>query len=145
MTDRVQIAVALRGEKGYNCAQAVLAAYADLFGLDESTALKIAEGFGTGMGGMGETCGALTAAYMLVGLMNATGSPDKAVRADTYKKVRELTRAFENETGATLCRELKGESGRPPVPCPVCVATAARLFEETMNRTGKAAKIKSID
>ncbi len=138
MTDRVQTAVALRNEKGYNCAQAVLAAYADLFGLDEATALKIAEGFGTGMGGMGETCGAVTAAYMLIGLMNATGSPDKAVRADTYKKVREFAAAFAERHKTTVCRELKGEDGRPVVPCPVCIQTAAELFEEMLRHKNQS-------
>lgn len=134
MTDRIQTAVALRNEKGYNCAQAVLAAYADLFGLDEPTALKIAEGFGTGMGGLGETCGAVTAAYMLIGLMNATGTPDKTVRADTYEKVREFAAAFARRHKTTVCRELKGGN----VPCPVCIQTAAELFEETMRRKNQS-------
>ena len=60
-------------KKGYNCAQAILSTYADLFGLSEQDAYRIAEGFGTGMGAMGETCGAVTAAFMLIGLKNSNG------------------------------------------------------------------------
>ena len=51
MTSRIKKAVELRNDKGYNCAQAVLCAYADMFGLDESAAYKIAEGFGHGRHG----------------------------------------------------------------------------------------------
>ena len=32
-------------KKGYNCAQAVACAYADLFGVDEKTAFRMTEGF----------------------------------------------------------------------------------------------------
>ena len=52
MESRVQKAVDLREKHGYNCAQAILCAYADLYGLDEQTAYRIAEAFGTGMGGI---------------------------------------------------------------------------------------------
>ena len=54
---RVEHAIALH-QKGYNCAQAVICTYADLFGIDEQTADKMSEGFGLGMGMM-EVCGVL--------------------------------------------------------------------------------------
>ena len=60
MTERAERAQRLH-DKGYNCAQAVVCAYCDRFGLDENTAFKMAEGFGLGMGLM-EVCGALTGA-----------------------------------------------------------------------------------
>ncbi|MCX5897676.1 MAG: C-GCAxxG-C-C family protein, partial [Proteobacteria bacterium] len=44
--------------RGFNCSQSVLAAYAEQFGLTEELALKVAGGFGGGMGRMAETCGA---------------------------------------------------------------------------------------
>lgn len=131
MTDRIQKAVDLRNVDGYNCAQAVLCAYADLFGLNEKTAYRLAEGFGSGMGGMGDTCGAVTAAFMLIGLKNATTTlGDKSTRPDTYKRIRELAESFKNEAGSILCRELKGENGHPVYPCPACIETAARLLEK---------------
>lgn len=130
MESRVQKAVELRNVHGYNCAQAVLCAYADLFGLDEKQAYKIAEGFGSGMGGMGDTCGAVTAAFMVIGLRNCDGElGGKSTRPDTYGRIRELADAFKAEAGSITCRELKGMTGLPVYPCPKCIETAARLVE----------------
>ena len=136
METRVQKAVGLH-QSGCNCAQAVLCAYGDLFGLDEKQAYKIAEGFGSGMGGMGETCGAVAAAFMLIGLKNSNGAiGDKATRPDTYEQVRELAGAFKEETGSVICRELKGTTGLPVYPCSKCIETAARLFENHLKSIG---------
>ena len=66
MEERQERAIALHN-KGYNCAQAVACTYCDLFGLDEETAYKMAEGFGLGMGLM-EVCGALTGGFLLAGV-----------------------------------------------------------------------------
>ena len=133
METRVQKTIELH-QKGCNCAQAVLCAYADLFGLEGRDAYRIAEGFGTGMGGMGDTCGAVTAAFMLIGLKNSGGIiGDKSTRPDTYKQVRELAEAFKTETGSIVCRELKGATGRPVYPCSKCIEMAARLFEKSLN------------
>ena len=71
MESRVQKAIDLH-HKGYNCAQAVVCAYCDLFGLDEETAYRASEAFGFGMGQM-EVCGALSGACMLAGLKNSGG------------------------------------------------------------------------
>ena len=60
-------------KQGYNCAQSVVCAYCELFGMDESTAFRLAEGFGGGMGGMQDgTCGAVTA--MLQPSVSGTGA-----------------------------------------------------------------------
>ena len=72
MTERAERAQRLH-EKGYNCAQAVICAYCDQFGLDEETAYKMAEGFGLGMGIM-EVCGALSGAFMLAGVRGSKGT-----------------------------------------------------------------------
>jgi hypothetical protein len=39
-------------QSGYNCAQSVFAAYADLFGMDQGTALKMSSAMGGGVGRM---------------------------------------------------------------------------------------------
>lgn len=44
--------------QGYGCCQSVVAAFADLYGLDETMAKKIAAGFGGGVGRMRMMCGA---------------------------------------------------------------------------------------
>lgn len=67
MESRVQDAVMLF-ESGFNCAQSVFAAYADLFGMDRETALKLACPMGAGVGRMREVCGTVSAMAMLSGL-----------------------------------------------------------------------------
>lgn len=135
MDSRSAKAVSLH-QNGYSCSQAVFCAYADLVGLDEQTAYKIAEGFGSGMGGLGHTCGAVSAMFLLAGLKNSSGIPgDKSTRPGTYQLVREFSKAFEEKNGSTQCAVLKGSDGKPRLrSCPGCVEDAAvlvgRLFEK---------------
>ena len=67
MSERSEKAVELF-KSGYNCSQAVFAAYADLFGFDEDTALKVSAGLGGGVGRSREVCGTVSAAAMLTGM-----------------------------------------------------------------------------
>jgi len=53
---------------GYNCAQSVLYAFKDDFDFDENLALDISVGFGGGMERLQEKCGAVTGAFMVMGL-----------------------------------------------------------------------------
>ena len=107
MTEREERAQRLH-DSGYNCAQAVVCAYCDRFGLDENTAFKMAEGFGLGMGLM-EVCGALTGAFMLAGCKQSKGcSHPGETKAQTYKLTKALAAAFEEKNGTYLCRTLKG-------------------------------------
>ena len=62
--------------EGYNCAQAVLLAFAEDAGLEKNTALRLASSFGGGVGGMREMCGALSGACMAAGLLFGYDSPD---------------------------------------------------------------------
>ena len=55
-------------EEGFNCSQAVFSAWAEELGLDRETALRVATAFGGGMGHRGDTCGAVTGAFMAIGL-----------------------------------------------------------------------------
>jgi C_GCAxxG_C_C family probable redox protein len=63
-------------EEGFVCSQALLATYGAHFGLDREIALKAAAAFGGGMARMGETCGAVTGAFMLIGLKHGNVKPD---------------------------------------------------------------------
>ena len=130
METRIEKAVALH-HKGYNCAQAVVCAYCDLFGLDEQTAYKVSEAFGFGMGQM-EVCGALSGACMLAGLKNSGGLEAVGkTKAETYKLDRALATAFREMNQSVLCRELKGtETGKMLRSCDGCVEDAARLVEK---------------
>jgi C_GCAxxG_C_C family probable redox protein len=55
-------------KNGFSCSQAVLSAFLGQFDLDRDSVLKIASAFGGGMGGQGEVCGAVSAAFMILGL-----------------------------------------------------------------------------
>ena len=106
--DRIQRTLQLFNG-GFNCSQAVLASFADTTDLDESAALKLAAGFGGGIGCTGGTCGALTGAIMALGLCYGTAdSGDKTTKLEVYRKVRRLTEEYKLRTGSTICRELIG-------------------------------------
>ena len=92
---------------GMNCAQAVLAAYSDITGLDESFALRLASSFGGGMGRMREVCGTCSAMFMIAGLLygpDQTG--DDKEKGDHYRRIQELAAEFRAEHETIICRDL---------------------------------------
>jgi C_GCAxxG_C_C family probable redox protein len=92
---------------GFNCAQAVASTYGPLLGLDEDTCLKIACPFGGGMGRLQHVCGAVTGAFMVLGLRHGKGIGDGEERkAKSYELVRELARRFEEMNDSVICRSL---------------------------------------
>lgn len=116
--------------KGYNCAQIVLCSYAEELGMDEETLFRISEGFGAGMGGMMQTCGAVTAMFMALGLANSSGDLQACdTKAQTMRKVRELAAAFEEKNGSIICRELKGlDTGKVLRSCDGCIEDGIRIL-----------------
>lgn len=133
MKSRTDIAVGFK-KKGYNCAQAVACTYCDLVGLDEKTMFKIMEGYGTGLGCMEGTCGAIIGAAALAGMKNSTANletPDS--KASTAKLSREILSRFKKEVGATICREIKGIETKVVLrPCNDCVYEGAKAVEEVL-------------
>ena len=98
-------------ERGYGCAQSVLAAYSQDFGLEEKLALKLANGFGSGMGRLCQVCGSLTGGFMVIGLKYGRweeGLEHSADTEETYRMVRLLAERFRSRHGTLLCRELLG-------------------------------------
>jgi C_GCAxxG_C_C family probable redox protein len=97
-------------EQGYGCAQAVLTSFAPEYGLSEEIALKISTGFGSGMGRMCEMCGALTGAYMVIGLKYGKAYSDGTkygVNTETtYRLIAEIAARFAERNGSTRCRDL---------------------------------------
>ena len=92
-----------------NCAQAVLTAFAGDYGIDEKTALRFAMAFGAGMGRMGNTCGAVTGAFMVLGLKyGSLDIPPAKKKELTYKKVNEFAAKFKERNNTLLCKELLG-------------------------------------
>ena len=118
--------------RGYNCAQIVLCSYAEELGIDEETLFRISEGFGAGMGGMMQTCGAVTAMFMALGLANSSGDLQACdTKPQTMKKVRELAAEFEKKNGSIVCRELKGiDTGKVLRSCDDCIEDGIRILGE---------------
>jgi C_GCAxxG_C_C family probable redox protein len=95
--------------KGCNCAQAVLCAFAEERGIDQETAIRLATGFGGGMGRTSGACGAVTGAVMVLGLARGMRRPeDAAAKELTYALVAELIHRFRQEHGGVGCTELLG-------------------------------------
>jgi C_GCAxxG_C_C family probable redox protein len=139
---RVSLARSRFGE-GFSCSQSVLAAFAPELGLDAETALRVAAGFGGGMGRTGHTCGAVTGALMVLGLKHGATVPDAAAKERPYAQAREFMARFEARHGATACADLLGVNiGMPEglaaareanlfkTTCPALVASAAAILEE---------------
>ena len=94
--------------QGFNCAQSVICAMAPKLGLDDHTAFALAEGFGAGMGGMTETCGAIAGGIMALGQVRSSGFDAPGSKGATYRMARAYCDAFRDKNGSTICRELKG-------------------------------------
>ena len=93
----------------FNCAQSILGSYASKYGFDKNIALKIATGFGGGMGRLQNTCGAVSGAFMVLGLRYGRGlNDDTETRDKTYQLVREFTNQFQKMHGSIICKELLG-------------------------------------
>ena len=94
---------------GLNCSQAIVSQYAEHYQLDASIACRLATAFGGGMGRQGNTCGALTGSYIVLGLEYGSASPsEKENKETTYEKVQLLTKKFEQKHGSCNCRDLLG-------------------------------------
>ena len=131
--------------KGYNCSQSVIGAFCDDLGFDFNTAMRLSSSFGGGMGGLREVCGALSGAFMVIGLKHGYSTPDNPNdKAELYKKVKLVAAAFKEKHGTIICRELLEAqkltvSSEPSLrtekyykerPCAVFVESAVEILEE---------------
>ena len=71
--------------KGFNCCQSVICAYCEELGVKEEDIFKMTEGFGSGMGGLKDTCGAVSGMFMAISLANCKSTFDdpKVTKMDT--------------------------------------------------------------
>jgi len=124
---------------GNNCAQSVLIAFEEEIGFERDVILKLATGFGAGMAKMQKTCGAITGAIMVLGLLNAHESKKSST---TSKEVRQLTKDFEDKFGESDCYsilkvdlmtdygQMIHKSKLRSNICLDCVETAVKIIEK---------------
>lgn len=140
--------------QGYGCCQSVVAAFADLYGLDDTLAKKIAAGFGGGVGRLRMMCGAVSGIVMLVGLdCGQTEGSDREGKSACYKVVQDLLAKSKEENGSIICAEILGLKGHEKAassyvasartaeyyktrPCAAKVESAARIFANYLKAKG---------
>ena len=138
--------------QGYGCCQSVVAAFADIYGLDEVMAKRIAAGFGGGVGRLRMMCGAVSGIVMLVGLdCGQTEGSDREGKSACYKVVQQLLAESEAENGSLICAEILGLKGFEKAkssyvasprtaeyyktrPCVAKVESAARIFANYLKK-----------
>lgn len=135
--------LAIEHFKTLNCAQSVLLSYASELNLDEMTALKISAGFGGGMA-MAETCGAVTGAYMVLGMKaQSEGKTIQDIKTETKTAVKQFNELFLAKHGSLKCKKLLGVNISTPegsveanernlfnTVCSQLVGSAAEILEK---------------
>jgi len=95
---------------GFHCAQSILYAYAEDFGINQDTALKIAAGLAGGSTVGGE-CGTVGAAYLVLGLRHGRTLPafgDAEKEKELFSRIESFVKEFKARHGSITCRELLG-------------------------------------
>lgn len=132
--------------KKFHCSQAVLAAYAEQFGLTEKQALQMGACFGSGMR-KGEVCGACTGALMVLGMLYGQYDINDTQSRQLANEVNvKMMDRFREKCGSYICNDLLGcdISTRAGVDyaranhlftefCPQMVANAVDVLEEIIN------------
>ncbi len=132
--------------KGFRCSQAILSTYGQQFGLERELALKLASPFGAGMGSLGNTCGAVTGAFMVLGLKYGNSKASESKKKEkAYQVVKEFTSRFKSRNGTIKCKKLLNcdistSEGRNKAVeeklfieiCPNLVQDSAEILEELL-------------
>ena len=137
--------------EGYNCAQSVFGAFADVVGLSEKDAMKISSPFGAGVGKLREVCGAVSGMTMVLGYMKGYDSPtDSEGKKKLYHTTQDLINEFKDKMGGSyICRDLlhlkEGEDLPEPAvrdenyyksrPCIKCCRTASEIMEKFLEES----------
>lgn len=118
--------------RGFNCAQAVIGAFAEEYGMDFETAMRAASSLGGGVGHSGEVCGAALGMCMAYGLANGYGTdPDTATKDAHNAHIKGMMEAFRSEFGNTACDTLRIVGDRER--CAGFVRYAAKLVEKEIS------------
>jgi C_GCAxxG_C_C family probable redox protein len=131
--------------RGAACSQAILATYGPAVGLPREQGMKLASGFAGGMR-LAQTCGAVTGAFMVLGLEHAGDNCDQRDGRDSvYAAVRQFTEQFRGRNHSLVCKELLGcdistpegaqramKEGLFRTICPRLVQDAAEILEQML-------------
>jgi C_GCAxxG_C_C family probable redox protein len=131
--------------RGAACSQAILGTYGPSVGLPREQAMKLASGFAGGMR-LAQTCGAVTGAFMVLGLKLAGPNCDQRDgRNDVYAAIREFATRFQQRNNTVVCKELLGCDISTPegaqratteglfrTICPKLVQDAAEILEQML-------------
>lgn len=106
-------------KSGYNCAQSVFCAFCEETGMDFDEALKLSSSFGGGMGRLREVCGAVSAMFMIAGILYGYTTPDNdEIKCRHYELIQNLAEKFKSEYNTIICSELLGMDRKPDSPVP---------------------------
>ena len=145
--DRVKAAQETMAARKANCAQSVLTAFSEDFGLNKEMAYNITQGFGGGMH-INSTCGAVTGAYMVLGLANPVTEDNPRQNMDKVVALEaEFNKKFKELHSALTCTELLGYDLSKPEEltkardlglftkkCPDFVRDAAKIVEGLLKK-----------
>jgi C_GCAxxG_C_C family probable redox protein len=134
-------------KSGYNCAQSVVAAFEEELDIDKNLALHMSVGFGGGMGRMQEKCGAVTGAFMVLGVFNGRRYQDNVtLKNETYAMIQQFDRKFTSVHQSTNCMDLlkwdiktaegfqsAKDNGLFESVCDKCIADAIQIVEELIH------------
>jgi C_GCAxxG_C_C family probable redox protein len=143
---------------GSNCSQAVLTAFAQRYDLDEGVAMRIASGLGGGVGRMGDVCGTLSGAALVLGLALGPKTREEAdAKEATYVAIKQLQERFIQRHGSNRCKELLEKDLSNPQEyeqakalglfenrCPHFVETAVNLLDDMLNEKKPPMKQKIL-
>ena len=136
--------------QGFNCSQAVAAAFADVYGYTEEQMLRMSAGLGAGIGRLRMSCGAFNAMALLAGLHCGSTTPgDREGKSRCYQVVQQLAARFREEHGSLICAELLKLKRDTPLsyeasertaeyyskrPCVKQIISAARIYAEFLKQ-----------
>ncbi|TYB33198.1 C-GCAxxG-C-C family protein [Flexistipes sinusarabici] len=132
---------------GFNCSQSVVSVFADEYGIDKHVLRLLSSGFGGGMGGMQNVCGAASGAFMILGLKYGYGEESESYKKpQLYKIIQDFSREFSAQNGHLRCYDLLGcdlntEDGKEFFKknelrervCVECVKNSVELLEKFLN------------
>lgn len=133
-------------DAGFNCAESMVAAFAEDLNVDREAAIRSATSFGAGMGRSAKTCGLVSGGAIVIGLALGRSDPtDVEAKERAYKAVAEFVEAVEAVRGSTSCtgilgadlttdegRQLADESKLYETNCHVAAGEFAEILERLL-------------